>query len=355
MKTVTFDARALFLYPVGKPGFTGGTEHMVRVLARHLSQWYTVNVVTPDLDEWEPRGENLYYWPPTMFPRKTDVLVMVQSLEGMDNYTAPVLAFATNGIDPIVGNLTPSIDLYPCFSQTHIDMMTKARLTIPAERCVITGLGVDLPDMLVSPCKGLMCWMNDPARGLWHMLDIFDEVRKRIDTARLAVTYNFELQFSHRKWQQSQMAQVLWECRERMQKTSGVEVWSEMTREQVIGLQQVQHVHVMPSDPPNQGSQIHGMAQLESASFGTPLVLADTEAFPEVFGQAADILPLPGTYVEGMQRRVTSTDWADVIEKVMLDETVYQEMRAASLELARQNTWAAVACNWHKMLESALG
>lgn len=355
MKTITFDARNLFLYPLGKAGFSGGTEEMVRVLGDKLSQWYHVNIVTHDLEEWEPRGPSLFYWPPQMFPQKADVLVMVQSPDGMNDYTAPCVALATNGIDPVVGEASAAIDLYPCFSKTHVDMMCKTRLSIPEERCVITGLGVDLPQTLVPPERGLMCWMNDPARGLWHMLDIFDVVKQRVPEARLAVTYNFELQFSHRMWQPSQMAQVLWECKERMQKTPGVEVWTELPKEQLIGLQRVQHVHVMPSDPPNQGSQIHGMSQLESARFGTPLILSDTEAFPEVFGAAADILPLPGSYMEDKQRRTTPADWADVIECVMNDESAYREMHDASLELARQNTWDVVAGKWHDMIEDAIG
>lgn len=360
------DARALRLYAVGQPGFHGGTELMVQEVARGLAKLgHTVHVVTPDLGKLEQRSEREWWWPPVGFPAWGDAVVLVHSLEHVDPYHADLLIFATNGVDPDLGpkgDLARGVDAFACFSQTHVDLMTKLRPTIDPAKCFVTGLGVN-PQRYV-PAEGAhglryqpgrLLYANDPARGLWHVLDIFDRVRAAAPEATLGVAYDFDRQFQAHRWQSSAQAEFFWEMRRRLDLTPGVENLGALTPEQLTGEQLRCQVHVMPSDPPNLGSQIHGLTQLECAAAGCALVLSDTEAFPEVFGGVAEILPLPGAYLPDLERRVDAQDWADVVVAIIQDEARYDEMSKKSLMLAWEQTWDAVSARWDRLLGDLAG
>lgn len=364
---IILDATALRLYPVGKPGFHGGTELYVKELAKGLSQRHTVHVVTPDLEAEEQRGPNEWWWGEQAHPTQADAVVMVHSLANVAPYSADFLIYATNGIDPMLGpnhEMASGIDAFPVFSQKHADLLMKARPTVKPEQCFVTGLGVNIwefgrgakgmptrtEDFSVIPTPGRMLYANDPARGLWHVLDIFDLVKAQVPHATLHVAYDFNRQFEPLRWQASHLAELMWDCKRRIESTEGVVNLGSLSSEHLVREQLQCQVHVMPSDPPNVGSQIHGITQMECAAAGAALVLSDTEAFPEVFGEAATILGVPGTYIPQVERRVDVQDWADVVVELMQDSEKWQAASQAARALAEQNTWAHVIERWEQML-----
>lgn len=377
MISIVIDAQSLKLYPVAREGFSGGTEGYVRALARGLAdRGYETHVVAPDCEREERRGE-VYWWPPGWHPRSPDVLVAMHNLEYQHEYDAPTLVLGLNGVDPWMGDdneLMPTVDAFPCFSQCHIELLHQAR-GVPKERCHVTGLGVDTRDYATSKgegtvngksyrwaklhtsCKvpGRMLYANDPARGLWHVLDIFDHVRREVPDASLHVAYDFERQFSYHRWNANAVTEMLWECNRRIEATEGVRNVGALGREDLIREQLECHIHAMPSDPPNVGSQIHGLAQMELAAAGTPLVLSDIEAFPEVFGDGALILPLPGQYLPQLERRYDAQDWAEAVIQLMRDEDKWREASRKARALAERHTWDAVLDRWDAMLRSLVG
>lgn len=360
---IIFDARHLTMYPVGKPGFYGGTELMVRELASRLARNHTVHVVTPDLDTEEQRGETEWWWSPRVHPDTADVVVCVSGLEYAAEYAADYLVFATNGVDPDLGpgnSFASAVDAFPVFSNKHAELMRNFRPSIPEEKCYVTGLGIDLdvyrpvkPDPIydIEKVTGRLFYANDPARGLWHMLDIFDCLKKEVPEASLHISYDFERQFNNIAYAANTLAEEMWECKRRIASTEGVTSLGALSRSDVAREQLECQVHAMPSDPPNVGSQIHGITQMECAAAGCALVLSETEAFPEVFSSAALMLPLPGTYMPHLMRRFDAQDWADNIAPIMRNEdNRLEEMSHRARELAAKHTWDAVAENWEDML-----
>jgi glycosyltransferase involved in cell wall biosynthesis len=355
---IIFDARILTMYPVGLPGFTGGTEHYLRVVAHGLAErGHTVHVVTPDLGREEQRGPAEWWWPPYAFPRDADAVVLVQGMKGLleADYQADRLIVMTNGIDPNCGpghEWASGVDAWPCFSKVHVDMLCGTTPTVRREACFVTGLGVDLPDLSATPAAvpSRLFFSNDPARGLWHMLDIFACIRRQIPDATLHVGYDFDRQFELHRWVANSMSEALWEARERLESDDGVVKLPRVDRADVAREMAQCAIHVMPSDPPGAGTQIHGMTQMEIASYGVPLVLSDVEAFPEVFGQAASILPLPGRYYAAEERRIDSRDWADAVVEILKDPEKRAEMGRRSRALAEHHTWTAVLDRWEEML-----
>jgi glycosyltransferase involved in cell wall biosynthesis len=353
---IIIDGRNLSLYPLGKDGFRGGTETYVTRLAKGLSERHLVHVITPDLEIEEQRGPREWWWPPTNFPLAADVVVMVYSLSGVEDYAADYLVYAVNGVDPMLGpdhSWASGIDAFACFSEKHVELLRQFRNTVPAEKCHITGLGIDLDEYRPdgSPkAHGRLLYANDPARGLWHVLDIHDHLRKLVPDASLHVAYDFDRQFEHHKWAANSLAEALWDCKRRLSTTDGVVNRGALSRAELIQEQLECQVHAMPSDPPNVGSQIHGITQMECAAAGAALVLDDYEAFPEVFGEAALILPQIGTYLPRSERRYDAQDWAEAIADIIRDPARWAEMSRESRALAEKHTWENVIANWEAML-----
>lgn len=364
------DARNLRLYPVGKPGFTGGTELYVRQLATGLAgKGHAVHVVTPDLDEDEQRGPNEWWWGPEAHPTKADAVVMVHSLAGADDYSGDALIYGTNGVDPYLGpdgRLAELVSAFPVFSKNHGELMCAQNPTIDKSRCVVTGLGVDLSEygkVIASDKTGWhrkppkvpgRIWVgNDPARGLWHVLDVFEIVQREYPEATLHITYDFDRQYEQHRWRQNILAETMRETKRRLATIPGVVNLGSLDRSGVIQQQLEAMVHLWPSDPPNVGSQIHGISQMEAAAAGCALVLSDTEAFPEVFGGTAEILPVPGRFIpdpNGDGRRVDAQDYADIVLDILRDMELWAKASRASRKLAEQHTWAAVITKWDQML-----
>ncbi len=373
---IIFDAQALKMYPVAKPGFTGGTETYVRTVAAGLAATgHEVHVVAPDADRDEQRAPGLWYWGPHNHPTVADAVVAAHSLEFVSpdaGYEAPLLVAMSNGLCAYYGPdnaWAQYVDLFPTFTQTHSDLLSKSLGVDPA-KCHVTGLGVDLDNYAaaqtlqlnaaghaegpVAPkVPGRVFVANDPARGLWHVLDIFEKVVAQYSEASLHVGYDVQRHIEARRWHSNALAEALLDCRRRMATIPNVVDLGALTPEQVVAEQLAAQVHLWPSDPPNVGSQIHGITQVECAAAGCALVLSDIEAFPELFGACAEILPVPGTFVPAAERRVDAADWAEVVLELMRDPVKWAEASRRARAVAEQHTWGRVVENWDRMLTEA--
>ena len=364
------DATSLRTYPLLQPGFSGGTEAYVKVLAHRLAAiGHQVHLIAPDAQtdfEWAP---NLYVWPESNHPTRFDALLTAHNLAaaGPDApYVAPILILLSNGLGAFLGpndEWAKFVDGVACFSEKHKQLLVKAHPNIDEAKCYVTGLGVDLndyvpasfkadgtPDWKATKVPGRLFYSNDPARGLWHVLDIFEHVKKEYPEATLHVGYDFDRQFQERAWRSNWQSECFWDMKRRIATMPGVVNLGALDRNETLQQQRECDIHVMPSDPPNVGSQIDGMLQRELAATGTPLILSNIEAFPEVFGEAALCLPLPGTYMEDLERRYDAQDWAEATLQVLRDPAKWLEMSTASRALAERQTWDTVIERFDAML-----
>ncbi len=367
---ILFDCTRETLYPLAKEGFSGGSQTYVKAIIKGLAaRGHQVHVIASDLETDEQRGENEYWWTKDCFPRRFDVAIMQMHAVPDPQYDAPFCILMTSCVDPYLGPnhaWAEQFDAIPVFSEVHKQLLCKLRPVKP-EKCHVTGLGVDLSDYVTgwtiiengeakpshwrgTKAPGRLLYANDPARGLFYTLDIFDELKKQVPEATLHVAYDFDKQLSWRAWEHSQMAQLLWECKRRIESTPGVVNVGGLDRAGIIREQLECQVHCMPSDPPGLGTQTHGITQLECAAAGAALVLSDTEAFPECFGQGATILPVIGKYVPELERRITADDYAEVVIELMRDPEKWQEASRKARALAETMTWDHVIANWERML-----
>ena len=65
-------------------------------------------------------------------------------------------------------------------------------------------------------------------------------------------------------------------------------------------------------------------------------MLSDVEAFPEVFGEAATLLPVVGRYVPALERRITAQDYAEQVVELMTDPEWWAECSRRARALAER-------------------
>lgn len=361
---IIFDARPLDLYPNWSmpDAFHGGTEDMVKRLARGLADaGHTTHVITHHLPVERQIGPYEWYWGPNNYPKAADVLVLVHNMETLatGGITAPLVVMATNGLGNALlpdDQTRATVDAWPVFSKVHGDLLKLRGSAVDPDKIFLTGLGVDLPDYSQeSKVFGRLLFANDPQRGLWHLLDIFDHLRLLVPEASLHITYDFDRQFEAHRWQASAMAETMIACRDRMLATPGIANVGGLSKKELAEAMRECQVHAMPSDPPNVGSQIHGITQMECAAAGAALVLSNIEAFPEVFGEAASILPLPGTILPDEERRYDAQDWAEHIADIICVPQTWETMSRKSRHLAERHTWDHVVERWNNMLNQLAG
>lgn len=368
---ILIDASNHQLYPIGSDGFTSGTVLMVRNIAAGLAErGHTVHVITNDLQVEDQRGPTLWYWPPNVHPLAGDVAVQLMHVNPQPEYDADILLLMTFGIDPYLGpdhQWGQQVDGFPVLSAKHGELLRKARPTVREDRCFVTGLGVCLMDYhdqrymaaMVHgedhdiKVPGRMLYANDPTRGLPALLDIFDKVKEQVPEASLHIAYDFDGNLERVKWEHSYRAQMLLDCKRRIETTPGVVNLGTVDRATIIRKQLECQVHCMPSNADK--DQLHGLTQLECAAAGCALVLSDVAAFPEVFGEGATILPQVGKYMPELERRIDAGDWAQIVIELIKDETVWQTASQKARTLAEKHTWPAVIDRWEEMLKELGG
>jgi hypothetical protein len=376
---IIIDASNHQLYPIGSDGFTSGTVVMIHQIAAGLAdRGHTVHVITNDLEVEDQRGPTLWYWPPNTHPLGSDVAVQLMHVNPNAEYDAKLLLLMTFGIDPLLGpdnQWAEQVDGFPVLSAKHGELLRKNRPTVPESKCFVTGLGVDLEHYpIISYCEtcceedycgkpggycdttkvpGRLLYSNDPTRGLPALLDIYDKVRERVPEASLHIAYDFDRNLGVWAWQHSYQAQMMWDCKRRIETTPGIVNLGALTREQIIREQLQCQVHCMPSTADR--DQLHGLSQLECAAAGAALVLSDICAFPEVFGEGATILPQVGQYIPELERRIDASDYAEIVVELMQNPEVWQAASQKARALAEKNTWSAVIDRWEKMIEELGG
>ncbi len=361
---LVIDCRPLRMYPMGQPGFTGGTEAVVHRLAKGMSdRGHTVHVITDDLQYEQHRGPNLWYWPKDNHPVVADIAIPVATLESVGDLSAPLMVLLTNGIDPDLAGHGDYVDAFTTFTEAHSRLLVD-RSHVPLEKCFVTGLGIDTKELISSsklakPSQtvyGRMLWANDPTRGLWHMLDIFECVKKAIPEATLHVAYDFGRQFDFHKWTASAISEVMWECKRRMETIEGVTNVGGLSHEELLIEQNQCHVQVFPSDPQNVGSQLHGLTQMEMCMLGVPLITTEIEAFPELYKDCATFLPWPGQFEKydkrrGEMRRVTAQDWADATVYLMKHPRKWASASIKARNVAKRHDWSRMLDNYEILFQ----
>lgn len=109
----------------------------------------------------------------------------------------------------------------------------------------------------------------------------------------------------------------------------------EYTREDLVRIQQQAMAHIYPLDPVRP-SDFFSMSVLESLAAGTPVIVSDADAMPELWDGAAIVLPRP----------IDLGQWVEVVDELMIDMDIWKTRSWAGRERAKQYDWSVVALRY---------
>lgn len=102
----------------------------------------------------------------------------------------------------------------------------------------------------------------------------------------------------------------------------------ELSREGLVVLQQKAQALIHPCDP-RRPSEFFCMAVLEALAAGTPCVISDADALPELWGDTAIVLPRPIRY----------TEWVDTVAELLTDKRRWAKLSEAGRLKAEPFDW----------------
>lgn len=118
-------------------------------------------------------------------------------------------------------------------------------------------------------------------------------------------------------------------------------VGKELSRAELISLQEEARVQIHPCDP-RRPSEFFCMSVLEAMAAGTPCVISDADALPELWGDAAIVLPRP----------IRIAQWVEEIERLMRDRAWWNRWSGAGRAKAQSYDWSLVAQRYLDAMES---
>ena len=106
----------------------------------------------------------------------------------------------------------------------------------------------------------------------------------------------------------------------------------EMGRSELIELQKTAMVQIYPLDP-IRPSDYWSLSVAEAMAAGTPVITTDADAMPEVWSEAARIIPRP----------VSIGEWIEETERFLIDRKVWQTHSERGKRLVQQYDWTKQA------------
>ena len=114
---------------------------------------------------------------------------------------------------------------------------------------------------------------------------------------------------------------------------------NELERPALVDLQKRAKALIHPCDP-LRPSEFFCMAVLEALAAGTPCVISDADALPELWGEVAIVLPRPIRY----------TQWLETVSGLITDKPRWEKISRASRDFAKRYDWRQVT---RRYLEAA--
>ena len=112
----------------------------------------------------------------------------------------------------------------------------------------------------------------------------------------------------------------------------GLPKTKQVTREELVRLQKTAKALIYPLDPVRP-SDFFSMAVLEAMAAGTPVVLSDADSMPELWADAAIMMPLP----------IRVRRWVDEVDGLLLNPTLWARHSEMGRSLAKEYDWGLVA------------
>ena len=341
---VTADLREyMWFNPIGDGMKGEGELRILKALEGLAALGYDVHAVHWGDQEIIQNG--VYFWPRDKWPKYTDVLLLCEQNRGLEDFEFDRCYLQLNQADPIINQETMGkIDGYFVLSNFHKDLLLQGRSFIPGEKVAVLPPGIDfLPyKRPIAKVPNRLIYCNSSDRGLYHMVDIWPFLKKRVPDVSLVITDDFKGFFKRAQWMHDFEGVKVHAMHDWIESEAGVHDMGPCSKERLVYEQKKAQLFAYPCDPPRYGSQLHCFAGMESGAARCALLMADQEALYEVFEDVAAFLPIP----------IDPETWAAQIAEFLTTPSLLHEYQHKARERAIHWSWDQVVGEWDKLLQT---
>lgn len=240
-------------------------------------------------------------------------------------------------------------DYIATLSTWHSEFLLHSGLQVEPERLVVLPNGIDPQRYINARFKSLsdtageesFVYSSSPDRGLWHLLNMWPEIRKVFPNATLSVGYGFTTLMDHLKWTHARQGEMAVDILE-LAKQPGVIDIGKIGQKELANLQMDATGYLYPCDPlaPTETGCI---TVVENAAAGNPMILSDADCLKTEFGDISAMVPLP----------FTVSDWMEAFEAVFTDPELYTDLSVTGRNFAQTRGWKEIAQQWTDLFVTA--
>lgn len=183
-------------------------------------------------------------------------------------------------------------------------------------------------------------YSSSPDRGLWHILKMWPEIRKRFGKgSRLFVGYGVRNFTDQIRWMHSRVGEMSLEI-ERLMTQSGVIDIGKIGQSQLAKLQLNADIWLYPADT-IQATETGCITAIENMAAGNPCIMSDVDCLKDEFSGSAYIHELP----------FNQEQWLDTIRFLLSSDTAYESMAKQGRMFAQDRDWSKIAPKWIQLFK----
>lgn len=248
--------------------------------------------------------------------------------------------------DPIGKKHDALVDFYFLLSHWQRWSLRNRDPEINPDHCVVFGNAIDLDSFdhsgTVDRTPGQFHWSSSPDRGLWHLIAMWPELKRRHPHITLNVYYGTDVFIESAKWLhelRAERASIIDQGRH----LPGV-TYHGPTKQSVVHRSMLTSELLVYTADTLWETETYAITMLEAAAARLPMLLSPADCLSEVYTGYAHYAPLPIRYEE----------WTNAISYLLTHPADRDQYVLAGRRFAESQTWALVAQRWDAFLRQRL-
>lgn len=237
---------------------------------------------------------------------------------------------------------------YICaLSDWHGDFLVHSGFNVPREKVKTLPNGVDISRYPLEQVEAKynkpigdnpkFVYSSSPDRGLWYLLQIWPQLRKKYKNATLSICYGTEQWTNALKWSHGRIGEMALEI-ENLLKQPGIKNLGKIGQDRLATLQLEADAWLYPFDPMSP-TETGCITAVENAAAGNPIFTTDADCMDSEFGEIGNIIPLP----------IEVDRFVENIIDVLEDTDYLEYQRRTARKFAEERDWGLISKKWEPL------
>ncbi len=232
-------------------------------------------------------------------------------------------------------------DYTAALSPWHKEFLLHQGLEMDDEEVVVLPNGVDITkypkeinyrmEFGDSPS---FVYSSSPDRGLWHILEIWPQLKEDFPGATLKVGYGAMNWINHNKWSHGRAGEMAVEI-ERLVKQPGVTDIGKIGQSELAELQLESDAWLYPLDAMS-ATESGCITAIENAAAGNPIITTNCDCMAGEFGRVGRIVNMP----------FDADEYYRAVKDVLTDPEYYTQLAVKGRKFAEGRDWPLIAAKW---------